>query len=235
MPNAPQNCRRANRAKTNADQQEDRGGYRGRRRRGPRRGPDGTAPKYSRPTESAPRPERESSSRALPGGKIDLLAGTSPSFCRGPESILQISEVEAQRRKCALRSVVALGGAQIQLSRMTSRKTSRLFAQNADHESEVSQDLPLAIEEPTLQAELRRERDAEPSFTSNASNDWDREQKRLHQKNVAEMFGGDEAAEEDDSDAENTFTAVSEHFEKLLPKPLRARWNMKRSTKRRPT
>src|SRR5258708_3033865 len=49
------------RAKANsADQREDRGGYRGRRRRrGSRREPNGSEPKYSRPAEALPRPVRE--------------------------------------------------------------------------------------------------------------------------------------------------------------------------------
>jgi len=199
------------RAKTNADQQEDRGGYRGRRRRGPRRGPDGTVPKYSRPTEIAPRPERDrprEHSREEYGPPAGyqpiILPGESISKYRGKAQPLSAPE-----------PVVAVGEPDAAISHAFA-EDEPIFAQPG-HKSEVTQDLPLAIEEPTPQAELQRERDAEPSFTSNTSNDWDREQKRLHQMNVAEVFGGDEAAEEDDSDAENTFTAVSEHFENAPP------------------
>jgi Rne/Rng family ribonuclease len=187
------------------DQREDRGGYRGRRRRrgGSRRESNGPEPKYSRPAEVAPRPVREQpreQSREEYGPPAGyqpiILPGESISKYRGKSQPVAAIE-RAVEPDPAVSHVFA--------------EDEPIFAQPG-HENEATDDLLLAIEEPPARvSELETERfAAEPSFTSESSNDWDREQKRLHEMNVAEVFGGDEAAEEDDSDAGDTFTPVSE-------------------------
>ncbi|HEX3587055.1 MAG TPA: ribonuclease E/G, partial [Candidatus Angelobacter sp.] len=193
------------RANANTDQREDRGGYRGRRRRrSPRRGPNGAEPKYSRPTEVAPRPEREQPREQSrdeygpPAGyQPIILPGESISKYRGkPQPVTAPERAVAQAEPDpAISHAFA--------------EDEPIFAQPG-HETEVTQDLPLAFEEPPAHSpEMEREAFATaPPFDSEHSDDWDREQKRLHQIHVAEVFGGVEAA---DSDAEDTFTAVSEH------------------------
>jgi ribonuclease G len=195
------------RANANTDQREDRSGYRGRRRRrSPRRGPNGAEPKYSRPTEVAPRPEREQPREQSrdeygpPAGyQPIILPGESISKYRGkPQPVTAPEPAVAQAEPDpAISHAFA--------------EDEPIFAQPG-HETEVTQDLPLAFEEPPAHSpEIEREAFAAARpFDSEHSDDWDREQKRLHQIHVAEVFGGVEAAEEDDSDAEDTFTAVSE-------------------------
>ena len=190
------------------DQREDRGGYRGRRRRrAPRRGPNGAEPKYSRPAEIAPRPEREQP-REHSRDEYGPPAGYQPIILPGES----ISKYRGKAQPAAVfEPAVAQAEADPAISHVF-EDDEPIFAQPG-HESEVTQDLPLVIEEPPAHSpEMEHEAfGAAPAFDSKTSDDWDREQKRLHQVNVAEVFGGDEAAEEDDSDVEDTFIAVSEH------------------------
>ena len=83
---------------------------------------------------------------------------------------------------------------------------------------------------PVTSARLRR-----------SSSAWDREQQRLHQMNVAAVFGG-EAAEDDDDDEEaadesddRLVTCVAEHSDQPRPLRPRARWKKKRSKRKKPT
>ncbi len=193
-----------------ADRDDRDGGYRGRRRRrGPRRGPNGAEPKYSRAAEVSPRPVREQP-REHSREEYGPPAGYQPIILPG-ESISKYRG-KAQPVVAAERAV-----AQAEPDPAISHAFAEdepIFAQPG-HESEVTQDLPLVIEEPPAHAaELEQETFAsQPSFASENSKDWDREQKRLHQMNVAEVFGGDEAAEEDDSEVEDKLVTIPEHWD----------------------
>jgi Rne/Rng family ribonuclease len=202
-----------------ADQREDRGGYRGRRRRrgGSRRESNGPEPKHSRPAEVAPRSVREQP-------REQLLEEYGPPAGYQP-IILPGESISKYRGKSQPVAVIEPTGAQAEPDPTISHvfaEDEPIFAQPG-HETEVAQDLPLVMEEPSAQgADVAREAPtavasftSEPSFTSEASADWDSEQKRLHQVNVAEVFGGDEAAEEDDSVTEDEFLAVSVHSENI--------------------
>jgi Rne/Rng family ribonuclease len=190
------------------DQHEDRGGYRGRRRRrAPRRGPNGAESKFSRPAEITPRPEREQP-REHSREEYGPPAGYQPIILPGES----ISKYRGKAQPVtAPEPAVAVGEPDTAIAHAFA-EDEPIFAQPG-HEAEVTQDLPPVFEEPAAHAPaLKRESFApEPSFTSESSDDWDREQKRLHQMNVAEVFGGDEAAEEDDSHTGDTFTTVSQH------------------------
>jgi len=195
------------RAKANADQQEDRGGYRGRRRRrGPRRGPNGAESKYSRPAEIAPRPDREQP-REYSREEYGPPAGYQPIILPG-------ESISKYRGKAQPAAAFEPAVAQAEVDPAIAHAFADdepIFAQPG-HENEITQDLPLVIEElPAHAVELESESVvSEPSFRSEPSDAWDRGQKRLHQMNVAEVFGGDEAAEEDDSEVEDKITMIPE-------------------------
>jgi ribonuclease G len=191
-----------------ADQREDRGGYRGRRRRrgGSRRDSNGSEPKYSRSAEVSPRPVRDQP-REQAREEYGPPAGYQPIILPGES----ISKYRGKAQPVAATERVMAQAEPDPAVSQAFADDEPIFAQPG-HEDEVTVDSPLGFEGsaahlPEFQETFTRE----PSFTSEHRDDWDREQKRLHQMNVAEVFGGEEAAEEDDSDARETFTQASEH------------------------
>ena len=173
---------------------EDRGGWRGRgrRRRGQRRGSNGSESRYSRTTESASRPEREPARE-----EYGPPAGYEPIILPGES----ISKYRGKPR------AAASGRATVISDPMVSHafpEDEPVFS-SPGHESEEAQDLPLPIE-PTKPDHIGRT--PEPQAVAEIGSDaWDREQKRLHEMNVAEVFGGD------DTEIEATSDRVAEHMD----------------------
>src|SRR5205807_4767205 len=117
--------------------------YRGRRRRrGSRRGPNGAEPKFTRPAEVTPRPEREQPREHAreeygpPAGyQPIILPGESISKYRGKAQPLVATEQAAARTE-----------ADPAISHIF-EEDEPIFAQPG-HEREITQDLPLLIDEP---------------------------------------------------------------------------------------
>lgn len=170
---------------SSSEQREDRGGWRGRRRRrGQRRGSNGSEARYSR--ESSSRPEREQ-----PRDDYGPPAGYEPIILPG-ESISKY-----RGRPQAVASSRASAVADPMVSHAFP-EDEPIFS-GPGHENEEAQDLALAVE-PTEPEHLERvsEHYSAPEIGSDA---WDFEQKRLHQMNVAEVFGGDDAGIEDEDES----------------------------------
>jgi len=178
----------------NSREDRDRGGWRGRRRRGRRDQPP------ARPAQSESRPEREDFGPP-PGYQPIVLPGESISKYRdrGPASIPQSRE-ENFGGVGSRDAESLLGETHAELSEKFPQDEP-LFSQNtADVQTEIS---------PTSGPELNSQPDSEtddtqapayeehPAFSGTfqpevGSADWEREQRQQHEKNVAAMFGQDE-------------------------------------------
>jgi Rne/Rng family ribonuclease len=195
---------------------EGRGGWRGRRRRrGQRDAGNGAEQRQSRPAEAPPRSDREPvrESYGPPAGyEPIILPGESISKYSRRAQPVQVLEERTGRA----------GGSEVVAG--TFPDDEPIFAQ-AGHETEETQDFPPAIED----AETPHpEHEAQTSSASNfGSEEWEREQKRMHQMNVAEVFGGDETEveqeeverdqEEESRPAEReTFRSLSEPTDTAL-------------------
>jgi len=167
------------------EQRESRGGWRGRRRRrGQRDGGNGVEQRQSRLSEAAPRPEREQvrESYGPPAGyEPIILPGESISkYSRRAQPVQMIKESEQLGATPVIAAVFP--------------EDEPIFAQPG-HETEETQDFPPAIED----AESQHPEHAveEQSARDFGSEGGEREQKRLHQMNVAEVFGGEETEEDE--------------------------------------
>ena len=193
------------------DQRDGRGGWRGRRRRGrrdhgPERGPERSQEptRFSRPNQSESRPEREHYGPP-PGYQPMVLPGESISKYRGLSQPVPAVEKTAYAAEEAEEP----------------HEPSEAIAES------FPQDEPLFAEagvtsEPTAIADFHPaelEESIHPEGTQSepeASSDaWDREQKRLHQMNVAATFGGEETVEtEDEEEHQDKLVALPEHSDR---------------------
>ena len=182
----------------------DRGGWRGRRRRrgrrdgrenGRERGGNGHE-RFNRSAEPQAGAEREEYGPPA-GYEPIILPGESISKYRGRGPA-------AETRGGAATGVVEAGAAATDESTPiaeTFPQDEPLFAQPG-HETEDVASFPAE------QAEFNEER--APAFVRKShesevgSEDWDREQKRLHDMNVAAIFGGEEAVEENETEEHET-------------------------------
>jgi len=164
------------------DQRENRGGWRGRRRRRGRRGERFPESKFARPATEAPRGSSERSERSdfgpPPGYQPIILPG---------ESISKYQHV-------AKAFPVAVELHQESSGPVTDAKETSTATQG------FSQDEPLFAGPETPQSEEHHEAEhveahAESSAET-AEEAWDREQKQLHQMNVAAVFGDAQVEEE---------------------------------------
>ena len=180
----------------------DRGGWRGRRRRrgrrdgrdtrdnGRDRGGNGHE-RFNRPSEPQVSAQREDYGPPA-GYEPIILPGESISKYRG--------RGPAAEPRGAATSVVETSAATTDQSTPiaeTFPQDEPLFAQPG-HETEDVASVPAIAE----QAEFNAERAVEPEHHEPevGSAEWDREQKRLHDMNVAAIFGGDETVEEDETE-----------------------------------
>ncbi|MBV9180769.1 MAG: Rne/Rng family ribonuclease [Acidobacteria bacterium] len=167
---------------TGLDSREERGNWRGRRRRRGRRdrGPNGHD-RSSRSREPESRPERENYGPP-PGYQPILLPGESISKYR--DRAAPTSEEGAPARRSELE--VKFPRAEEE----TSTEDEPLFAEPG-HETEQTEGVPPLFEQVESAQVL------EGSFETDAvgSPAWDQEQKRLHEMNVAAVFGHEQAIE----------------------------------------
>ena len=203
----------------------DRGGWRGRRRRGRRDQPP------ARPAQTESRPEREEFGPPA-GYQPILLPGESISKYRdrGPTSVVHQREENFgaidSRRADSLRE-----DTHAEISE-TFPQDEPLFAQAND--SAVN--LNIAVS-PTVDREFNtqsdsviddthasvREEHAPVAHTFHSeigSDDWQREQKQQHEKNVAAMFGQDENEATGDEGPEERAPISHDHTDRVLTAPV---------------
>ncbi len=188
------------REKPNGGERGDgRGDWRSRRRRRGRRGERMPETKFARPTSESPTADRpERAERAdygpPPGYKPILLPG---------ESISKYQKL-----------------AQAQTASSRTQPAAPFPATPAPLAQAFSEDEPLFAKAESPKQERQEETAEAPRAKGAAvgSADWDREQKRLHQMNVAAVFGGEEAEEQEVGvgDSGETPAPVPERFDQTL-------------------
>jgi ribonuclease G len=191
------------------EQRDSRGGWRGRRRRGrrdpsPERGSERSPEpaRFSRTALSESRPEREHygpplgyQPMVLPGESISKYRGLSPQM-PVVEKKTHTSE-EAQEPQGSHKPGEAIAEAFPQ--------DEPLFVATATSEPVEADFHPAKPEEFTQPVVAQSEA---------ASHAWDREQKRLHQMNVAATFGGEETGEtEEEEEGEDKLVTLPENSE----------------------
>jgi Rne/Rng family ribonuclease len=177
-------------------EERDRGGWRSRRRRGRRdRGPES---RFSRPTPIESKPEREQYGPP-PGYQPILLPGESISKYRGLTKPVPTEQTtpSANQPHDSIAEIFP--------------QDEPLFAEAASisGQSLEKESRPVVHQEP----EAPEISESQPGV---GAADWDREQKRLHDLNVAAVFGEEEAVEDKDTAediAEDRSTAVPERSE----------------------
>jgi Rne/Rng family ribonuclease len=176
-----------------SEPKEDRGGWRGRRRRGRRdRGHGAPEPRYSRPAETQPAPEREPREQYGPpaGYEPIILPGESISKYRNRPQAASVPEPASAAESFAVGEQTPAAIA------ATFPEDEPIFAQPG-HETEETEGLPVPAEQLEYEGNTRA---SSPSASD--SEEWDRQQKRLHQMNVAAVFGGEDVTEEGDDSQE---------------------------------
>ncbi len=182
------------------DERDSRGGWRSRRRRGGRRETGGQEPQFSRPAQTEPKPEREQYGPP-PGYQPIILPGESISkYRRVAEHAPAAPSPIAER---ATSSTDEGRGAIAE----TFPQDEPLFAEA------VATNVPAAIE--AFQDVTHKEvagvsEPAPPEVSASQSAveslEWHREQKRLHEMNVAAVFGGEEPSEDKESEVTQSFS-----------------------------
>jgi len=201
-------------SRTNGDsgvreERGDRGGWRGRRRRrgrrdGRDRGGNGHE-RTSRPVESEAKVQREDYGPP-PGYEPIILPGESISKYRGRghgSEARRTTSVEQRGEASETTAPIA----------ETFPQDEPLFAQPG-HETEDVANFPPVAEQAEFTKEVLSARESVDREAEVGSEEWDREQKRLHDMNVAAVFGGEEAIRADETDEpEPEQPAPTEHSE----------------------
>ena len=191
-------------ANGSSEPREDRSGWRGRRRRrGQRGGSNGSEGRYSRQgaaRESSSRSERESSRE-----EYGPPAGYEPIILPGES----ISKYRGRPQSSGSPRFAPAGDPMVAHA---FPEDEPIFS-GPGHENEEAQDVPVPAEESAVEFTQRAE---EIPSAAVGSDEWDREQKRLHEMNVAEVFGGEET-EEDMESAETESPAAEPNEEETAP------------------
>jgi Rne/Rng family ribonuclease len=209
-----------------SDQRESRGGWRGRRRRGRRdhgsdrgsdRGPERSPERgsdrspeptrFSRPPHNESRPEREHYGPP-PGYQPIILPGESISKYRGLSQSAPVAE-----KPLYVDEETPESHQPVEAIAQTFPQDEPLFAEAvATSEPMAVAGIRPAEPEGSVRPEVA---ESEPEASSDA---WDREQKRLHEMNVAATFGGEaveteETEEDENTEGEEKPVALPEHSE----------------------
>jgi Rne/Rng family ribonuclease len=185
----------AGRESSTPREDRDRGGWRGRRRRGRRDQP-------SRPTETESRPEREQYGPP-PGYQPILLPGESISKYRDRSPAVRIEQGADKE------TIFVSGETRAELSEKfpqdeplfaeRSDRSADLDAKKSDSTGEDFTGPRDSIKEDADQSSRNQEHvTAQPSFETDGAEEWEREQMRLHEKNVAAVFDQDPGEEPSD-------------------------------------
>src|SRR3984885_2297099 len=207
-----------NHEKPNTANREGRGDWRSRRRRG-RRGERMPESKFARPTAEAARPEKtESPERS---DRTDRSERTEYGPPPGSQPISLPGESISKYQR--------LAQAQTQ-----QRAGSRAASSNPDAPAPIAaafpEDEPLFASpeidrQPAAESQSRTHQRARSAAanTQVGTSDWDREQKRLHEMNVAAVFGGAtvEHEEIEEHDQDDKMVSISERSDHP-PQPVHA-------------
>ena len=191
---------------------DNRGSFRGRRRRRGRRGgpmpetkfahPEAEPPREAPRAERTERPERSQFSER--GGRPERPMRTErPERSEyGPPPgyqpiILPGESISKYRGLGQSRPAPAGETPAAPAQNLPARPIAEIFAD--DEPIFASASAPPAESQPRAHAEAPAQHHQAPS--DDTSSAWDREQQRLHQMNVAAVFGGEAAEEEDEEDA----------------------------------
>ncbi|HEX3351997.1 MAG TPA: Rne/Rng family ribonuclease [Terriglobales bacterium] len=202
---------------------ENREGTRGRRRRRGRRGERFPESKFARPGVEAPReapraerterterperyerPERQRQERSERPDRSEY--GPPPGY---QPIILPGESISKYQRLAQTKPASSSGTSHIPAPERAAPAISEIFAGDEPLFAEAVQDQAPGSHEQAAARSHEAQTETEPSDSS-------REQKRLHQMNVAEVFGGDETEEEEETDrrdVDGNRVAVGEHSE----------------------
>jgi Rne/Rng family ribonuclease len=186
----------------------DRGGYRGRRRRGGHRERES---RVSRPAQSESRPERESYGPPpgyqpiiLPGESISKYRDRGQAPSRSEEPVVPVQESEKILAEAFPQDEPLFATEITEAPAVEQGSTRWKQPPSAVHLDEPAQVAHFGATEPALsdrpEGGSRMDvpaRSAQASEAAVDSDEWDRQQKRLHEMNVAAVFGGEETVEED--------------------------------------
>jgi ribonuclease G len=197
-----------NRERSNAgDSHEGRGDWRSRRRRG-RRGERMPESKFARPLSESDRPERaERSDRSERSERPEY--GPPPGY----QPIILPGESISKYQRLA------------QTQPPQPRAGSRPAPQSPDAPTPITAAFPddeplFAAPETSQQPAVPAPQDRARGAAANSqvgSSEWDREQKRLHEMNVAAVFGGvaEQMEAHEETRPENRSVAVPEHSDQI--------------------
>jgi ribonuclease G len=207
----------------NSRDDRDRGGWRGRRRRGRRDQPP------ARPAQTESRPEREEFGPP-PGYQPMLLPGESISKYRdrGPATVPRQREENSGAGGSRGDSLPAESDAELS-ERFP--QDEPLFAQASDSAVNLNTEIS-----PSADREFNTRSDSETdeahgwareehvpaadTFHSEiGSNDWEREQKQQHEKNVAAVFGQDEIQDAGNERSEERAPLSDDHTHRVVTAP----------------
>ena len=206
------------------ENREGRGDWRSRRRRG-RRGERMPESKFARPASEAPRTERTDQAERTDRPERSDRPERNDRSERSPRP--ERSERSEYGPPPGYQPILLPGESISKYQRLaqTQRAASKPAAQNPDAPAPVTaafpEDEPLfARPETDQQPAIRETRDRARGAAANAqvgSSDWDREQKRLHDLNVAAVFGGAPETPEvhEESRPDNRPVAVPEHSDEV--------------------
>jgi Rne/Rng family ribonuclease len=204
-----------NRERSNGGENRGRGDWRSRRRRG-RRGERMPESKFARPVSESPRSDHpERSDRQERTDRPERSERSEYGPPPGYQPILLPGESISKYQR---------------LAQTQPRAGSRPASQNPDAPAPITaafpEDEPLfakpeteqqpAISEPRDRATRDRARGAAANAQVGSS-EWDREQKRLHEMNVAAVFGGvtEQTEVHEESHADNPSVVVPEHADEI--------------------
>ena len=172
----------------------DRGGWRGRRRRrgrrdGRDRGGNGHE-RPSRPAEPEAKVERDNYGPP-PGYEPIILPGESISKYRGRGRGAEPHSASNEQPAQAPPISVPVAG--------TFPEDEPLFARPG-HETEDVASFPTVAEQAEFTKDAATDQESAHREAEIGSREWDREQLRLHEMNVAAVFGGQEAVEDEETE-----------------------------------
>jgi Rne/Rng family ribonuclease len=211
-----------------AESRDNRGGFRGRRRRRGRRGERLPESKFARPGTETPReapraerPERterpefsERSGRSERPGRSERFERPERSEYGPPPGyqpiILPGESISKYQRLAQTRPAPRDAGSPPPAKEQPGTPIAEIFSDDEPFFASSAEQAHEVHEEPA-----REER------ADGTSSDWDLEQKRLHQMNVAAVFGGEATEETDEEDAseegEDKPVVVAEHSDHAAP------------------
>jgi Rne/Rng family ribonuclease len=201
----------------------DRGGFRGRRRRGRRE----REPRYSRPSQPEVRTERDDYGPPpgyqpiiLPGESISKYRGRSQSPVQGQEPVSTFAQTHnavaenfPHDEPLFAEDAASHDSADFSVSNTSSStgedaRASTFSDEGAPSAGYGGTSVPSARSGPvpTRSTDDHEEKPFEPSYAELeiGSEEWDREQKRMHEMNVAAVFGGDDTERASESQPHST-------------------------------